>query len=119
MKEIHKALFEVQQKAQVVSKSGVNQHMKNSYSTISDVLASIKAEITKQKLLLTQKPSFKDGVVNLTTVITHIDSNESLTDEMHMPIGDKLTPQAFGSAITYARRYHLISLFCLASCLLI
>ncbi len=47
----------------------------------------------------------------LTTIIVHAESGEWMESSYVMPVAKQNDPQAMGSAITYARRYALASIF--------
>jgi len=83
---------------------------KYTYADIGSVLDTIKPVLTKHQLGVSQ-PVDQDGV---TTLIVH-DSGQWL---QFGPLSIKPTtntPQATGSAITYARRYALVAAFNLAT----
>lgn len=59
-------------------------------------------------LVLVQSPSSLDGEPALTTRLIHVETGEELSDTMPLMLA-KDDPQGQGSAITYARRYALMS----------
>jgi hypothetical protein len=69
----------------------------------------LQIHLAESGLAISQHPS---GDNNLTTLIMHADSGEYIesTYNIHPTKND---PQATGSAITYARRYALVSILCL------
>lgn len=108
MKEIAAALFKFQQEVGKVTKDANNPFFKSKYATLSNVLEVIKEPLEKAKLVVVQTPDYG----NLYTQIIHVDSGEFI--ESHYPLKPvKEDPQAMGSAITYARRYALVSMLCL------
>lgn len=106
---ISKALVAFHKEVPTITKTKVgkitSQRTNTSYSykyaDLSDVLAVVKGPLTKNGLTFTQ---FPDGE-ELTTQIMH-ESGEWMRSGYPMKAVQE-TPQAVGSAITYARRYAL------------
>lgn len=97
-----------------VVRGSVNPHFKNRYADLSAVSELIKPVLAKHGLAIIQSPGdIIEGKLTMNATLLH-ESGRTLYFEMQLPIGDKLTPQALGSAITYARRYQLKAIFCLA-----
>jgi hypothetical protein len=97
-------------------KSGVNPHFRMKYSTLKDILESIRPALHDNGFLILQEPTTirEEGVISvlLTTSIVH-KSGEYLQNIITLPTraGDV---QEFGSIVTYLRRYSLLSIFSLA-----
>lgn len=88
-----------------VEKDGLNPHFKNKYMVLEDVLIAVKRACSKSNFYFTQ-------VVNeglLITNLIHIPSGEKIESSMKLllPSNDM---QKYGSAITYARRYSLVTM---------
>jgi hypothetical protein len=101
-----KALAEIEGAA----KDKVNPHFKSKYADIASVIDAIKPVLAKYALGFTQhsQPS-EDGVI-VETVLHHA-SGESLSmGSLYVP-ANKRDAQGFGSALTYARRYALMTAF--------
>jgi len=108
MKEIAAALFKFQQEVGKVTKDATNPFFKSKYATLSNVLEVIKEPLDNAKLVVVQSPDY--GILN--TRVVHVDSGEFIESKYPLkPV--KEDPQAMGSAITYARRYALVSMLCL------
>ena len=106
IKEIAPALVKAQSLIASADKSGKNPHLKNNYATLGDVMDAIKPAMEANGLMFIQTPNpSDDGKLHLETIIIHT-SGEFISGVMVMPI-QKPDPQGFGSALTYARRYHL------------
>ena len=108
---IQSKLFEFRQQSVAVKKNAKNPFFKSNYADINSVIDSITPILDELGLVFTQCPDIKDGVEVLTTRVTiaedpkeYIESNVRLL----LPSADM---QKLGSAITYARRYALISMF--------
>ena len=84
------------------------------YADLPGVLDVVRPELAKHGLAVVQCPCELDGEAALTTVLAHGASGEWLETTIKLrPVqGD---PQSVGSALTYARRYALLSLFGIAA----
>jgi Zn-dependent oligopeptidase len=104
-----KALFEFQGKVTSVKKSATNPHFKKNYADLSAILEVINPIMQQCGLFVTQHPH-EDVLI---TTVYHAETGEFMQSEQVLRIKDASNPQAQGSAITYARRYALASIFCL------
>jgi hypothetical protein len=86
-----------------IKKDATNPHFKSTYASLPGVLDAIAGPLATAGLFVTQMPTGDGG---MTTRIIHAESGEFMEDTMVMKTAAG-TPQAFGSAITYARRYAL------------
>jgi hypothetical protein len=111
-KTIYLALLEAQKEIETIKKDATaGTSFKYNYATLGAVMEEIKEKLTKHGLFLSQ-PIKGDRVV---TTIYH-SSGESISDEGTQIICAKPNdPQAQGSAISYARRYGIMSLLCLSA----
>jgi hypothetical protein len=107
--KLAKALATFQVKVDKIKKDAKNPFFKSRYASLSNILDAIATPLEESGLAISQHPS---GDNNLTTLVMHADSGEYLesTYNIHPTKND---PQATGSAITYARRYALVSILCL------
>lgn len=81
------------------------------YADLAQCLKIIRPLLKKNGLSITQIPGFNDERVSLETVIMH-ESGEWIggTVEIPVTVGKGMIPaQAYGSTISYARRYALVS----------
>jgi len=81
------------------------------YADLSQCLKIIRPLLTKNGLAVTQIPGFNEDRVSLETIIMH-ESGEWIggTIEIPVTVGKGMIPaQAYGSTISYARRYALVS----------
>jgi hypothetical protein len=102
-----KAMFCFQTKVSAVKKSANNSHFKSKYADLSAILEVINPIMIECGLLVTQHPN-EDSLV---TTVYHADSGEWMQSEQVLRMKDLNNPQQQGSAITYARRYALASIF--------
>lgn len=89
------------------------------YASLANVIDGIREPLAKNGLSVAQFPVFSNesGYCNVTTVITH-NSGQLLSSTLTVPVvPNKLNNdiQAYGSAITYARRYALTAILNLAA----
>lgn len=90
--------------AKIPTKSGGSYAY--AYADLSSVWEAIRAALTENGIAVIQMPELTDaGLVNLTTMLTH-SSGQWVRSAIATRPSDT-TPQAIGSAITYARRYAL------------
>jgi len=105
-----KALFAALAKAQSemgsVFKDSTNPHFRSKYAGLPAVLNEIIPTLNRHDISFVQAPDFdlETGCVILRTALRHKDGAE-IVETTAAPIGKKLDPQAFGSAVTYLRRY--------------
>jgi hypothetical protein len=108
---IYAKLFAVQNEIPVIPKTATNPHFKSKYADLPTIMDIIGPILAKHKVLLLQ-PLYESeniDVLRISTQFIDIETGHSLTSITTVPIGTNKTPQAFGSAITYARRYALCS----------
>ena len=108
------ALAKAQAECQNVSMNKTNPHFKSRYADLSAVRDAIVPVFNKHGLSIIQAPT-TDGFsgFSLETRVMH-ESGEELVFNFPLP-SDVNKMQAVGSAISYARRYTLSALACIAS----
>lgn len=111
-KMLHQMLFELQGAIPVIPKTSTNPHFKSKYADLPTIMEIVMPIFNKLGLVLLQPihKSDQPNMLEIETIIIHANSGGMLSTTASIPIGNNLTPQAFGSAITYARRYVLCSL---------
>jgi hypothetical protein len=92
-----------------IQKDSVNPHFGNRYVSLQNLMGILLPILNANAIVLTQYPTSIDGKPALYTLLTHVPSGEQ-TGESMLLSPDKTGPQAQGSAITYARRYALMSI---------
>jgi len=107
-KEIIKALLKAQKEFPTVKKEDTNPFFKSSYAGLPSVLEVVLPILNKYELLVSQSPITEGDRIGVETTIYH-SSGESITSKFTVNLA-KNDPQGAGSAITYARRYALISI---------
>ena len=105
-KNISQALLKFQELVGSIAKDGKNPHFKSKYATLTALQEAIREPLQEAGLIVRQKPTAE----GLETVVCHAESGEC--DAFVTPIvSASNTAQAYGSGITYARRYALGAYF--------
>ena len=109
-KDVYEALFEIQKEGiEGVTKDAKNPHFKNTYISLGKLLEVVRPILTAKGLLLVQTPTSVGPVPALDTTLAHIESGSAISDSVPLML-EKDNPQGLGSAITYSRRYSLMSM---------
>src|SRR5688572_3655789 len=108
--KLHAALAEAFAEFEGATKGAVNPHFRSKYADLSSVIAAIKPARTNHGLVFTQATHDAQGGVCVETVIHHA-SGESLSCGSLFVPASKNDAQGFGSALTYCRRYSLMTAF--------
>lgn len=91
-----------------LKKSGKNPHLKNNYSTLADMLEACGSALTDNGLQIVQVGAMREGRHGLLTALYAADGSAI---ESFMVIDSKPgDAQAYGSWITYLRRYELAAM---------
>lgn len=100
------ALAKAQSEMGTVYKNAVNPHFRSKYAGLPAILNEIIPTLTRHGFAFLQLPDFDptDNTVSVVTILTH-EGGHVIEATTRAPIGKKLDPQAFGSAVTYLRRY--------------
>lgn len=108
-KTIHEAMLAAQMDFPLVKKTDKNPFFKSTYAGLPSVLEVVMPILHVHGLFIMQSPTSDDGRVGVKTSIIHAASGEAISGEFTMTLA-KNDPQGAGSAITYARRYALVSM---------
>ena len=111
--ELFAALSKAQGEIHDATKGAENPYFKSKYADLSAVRSVIQGPISRHGLGIIQRPTTVDGGVVVETMLTH-QSGQYISNKLFMPAG-KQDPHGLGSAITYARRYSIMSMLCLAA----
>ena len=86
----------------------VNPHFRSRYATLAAHISAVRAPLAAQGISVVQSTRIDvPGAVVVVTSLIH-SSGEWISSEIALPCG--ATPQTYGSALTYARRYALAAL---------
>jgi len=94
-----------------VKKTAKNPFFKSSYADLNGVMDSLAPALVECNLIYVQYANRYDGVDVLTTELVNVSKpDEKIISHTHLVI-PSADMQKLGGAITYARRYSLISMF--------
>lgn len=103
------SLSKAQGSLKAAVKDATNPHLKSKYANIASVWESCREALTANEIAVIQRPiPVEQAEVRIETVLIH-SSGEWISGTIRIP-AQQATPQGFGSAITYARRYALMAM---------
>ena len=111
MKKVLSKLAAISAAVGSVQKSSTNPYFNSKYIEINDLLEVLSKPLADNNLTILQPLSSVEGRPAIETLVIDNDSGETYSSTF--PITDLPDPQKMGSAITYSRRYALISLLSL------
>lgn len=118
MKNLYGALLKAQQEFSAVPKDGKNPHLNSRYATLGSVQETAFPTLHKHGLIVLQSVrtewAERGPVVYVGATLVHAESGESTAQELGL-IPVKLDPQGIGSAISYGRRYILLTMLGLSA----
>ena len=104
--KIASALVSAQKDFLSAKKTSDNPFFKSKYADLQSVISAVKESLNENGIAFIQSPTESEGdVLKLTTRLLH-ESGEWIEDTSVCPLV-KRDPQAFGSALSYLRRYSL------------
>jgi len=92
------------------TKSATNPHFKSKYADLGAVIDAIKPALIANDLFFTQASHVAEDGVCVETVIHHQGGETLSCGKLYVP-ANKRDAQGFGSALTYCRRYALMTAF--------
>lgn len=111
--EVYTKLIKAKAQFGKAIKNAKNPHFKNNYADLQSVLDAVTDALLANDLVVSQTGERSGDVFAIRTLV--FDSNGDSIDFGIMPVKTiKEDAQAFGSGLTYARRYALMSAFGLA-----
>ena len=114
MKEIISALVKAQTEMGNAKKSATNPFFKSKYSDLNSVREAVMPLLNENGIVVLQPMVTIDGFEYVKTVLLH-ESGESIESYTKILCKAQNDPQAYGSGVTYARRYGLQSLVCIGA----
>jgi hypothetical protein len=105
-------LLKIQQEIGAIKKDSVNPHFKNKYFDINTLLSEVKPVLNSNRVVLLQ--GLSHGInceMMLETKLIDVDSKDEIVSLC--PIPQCADAQKYGSAISYFRRYAIVSLLAL------
>lgn len=108
------ALAKAQGQMGKIGKDGKNGHFKSRYATLASVIEALKKPLSSHGLAFFQDCECTNsesggGIVIVTTVLALADTEEYISTSVKIPLV-KATAHGIGSAITYGKRYTLMSI---------
>lgn len=110
--ELNGALAKAQAAMKAAPFDKSNPHFKNKYASLASVIDTLRKPLSDSGLSYTQTTEIRDGGFVLVTTLRH-SSGQWIASEYPLPVAAK--PQELGSALTYARRYSLSAIACIAA----
>jgi len=110
---IAKALVTLQSEVRGLAKTGENDHFKNKYAPLDEVMDAALPLLSKNKLSLMQWPMTIGLDHYLHTILTH-ETGVSMQSDVKLLLV-KQDPQGLGSAITYTRRQTVMAILGLSA----
>jgi hypothetical protein len=108
---IYERLALVRKMVSGVKKTAKNPFFKSSYADLNGVMDTLAPALVECNLIYVQYANRHDGVDVLTTELVNISNPEDkIVSHTHLVI-PSADMQKLGGAITYARRYALVSMF--------
>lgn len=106
--KLAEALAKAQGEIRHAKEDAKNPHFNSTYASLAAVWDACREPLTKNGLAVAQIPEADGPKVTVTTMLLHT-SGESIKGALCVTARDP-SPQAIGSAITYARRYGLAAM---------
>lgn len=104
------AFVKAQAAIKYAAKDKNNPHFKSSYADLASVMEACREALTANEIAVIQRGApAGDGKLGLETILLH-SSGEWISGTGEVALGRGDGPQAYGSAITYARRYFLAAM---------
>ena len=110
MKDLYAAMAKAFPEIEGASKDKNNPHFKSKYADLGAVVEAIKPALTRHGLFFVQQTHEQEGGVCVETVVCHSSGESMPFGKLFVP-ASKQDAQGYGSALTYARRYSLMTAF--------
>ena len=104
---IYKKLLEFQKLGISIKKDKRNPHFKNEYASLNEVLDKVKEPLNQLGVVIFQEPQERGLETRL------VDTEDDTFVVSTVPFINATDMQKLGGAITYARRYALVSMLAL------
>jgi hypothetical protein len=105
---IAKAFVEAQKEFAPALKTSTNPHFRSKYVDLAGCVEAVIDALNNHGIALIQKTHDCENGVKVETIFMHESGDQISGGFIHVP-ADKHTPQGYGSALTYARRYSLMA----------
>ena len=108
-RSLYTALAKAQAEMGKALKDATNQYFENKYADLATVMEACLPALNANGIAVLQPTYDEDGHMYVKTVFVHGESGETVECRVPLIIGKK-DMQGYGSAVTYARRYGLMSM---------
>lgn len=108
LNEIGAALAKAQTEMSNPKFDKTNPHFRNKFASLAAVRDAVVPVLAKYGIACVQDLQNAEGGVACTTTLVHASGQSMTFGPLRMPVS-KADAQGFGSAATYARRYHLMA----------
>ena len=105
---IAKAFVEAQKEFEKTGLEGKNPHFRSNYARLDACVAAVKPALNKHGIALIQKTHECENGVKVETIFMH-ETGEQISGGLLYVPSEQQSPQKYGSALTYARRYSLLT----------
>src|SRR5678816_4406351 len=105
IKELAMALWKAQRKMKAAAKDSTNPHFRSEYADLGSVIEAVKEPLSSEGITFLQGIQDAPEGIAVETMLLHV-SGEWISSTLRLP-AVKQDAQAYGSAITYGRRYGL------------
>ena len=106
---LNEKLLAIQKQGVELQKSALNPHFKSKYIPLEEVIGKVVPLLNDAGIILQQSLGHWEGTPLLITSLIDSESDDRVETAAPL-ILEKQTPQAVGSAVTYYRRYSILSL---------
>lgn len=107
--KMQEKLLKIQKEVPAIKKDSQNPHFKNKYFDINTLLEVVLPILNKHEVVLTQGLTHIEGKIALATKLSCKEGEVAYV----VPLPECADAQKYGSAITYFRRYAIVSLLAL------
>lgn len=108
IKQIAAALVRAQQAFAPALKTSTNPHFRSKYADLASCVEAVIDALNANGIFLMQPTQESDNGVTVSTVFLHESGEQLSAGTLFVPAA-KQDAQGYGSALTYARRYSLMS----------
>jgi len=105
---ISAALVKAQTEFNKALKKSTNPHFRSKFADLASCVDAVKESLNNNGIFLTQKPINCENGVKIETLFIHSSGEKMNMGAFFVPAGKK-DAQGYGSALTYARRYSLMT----------
>ncbi len=114
---LHQRLIQFHEQVGTIRKTETNPHFRSKFADVNTILKVVMPVLTSVGVVVIQEPQMTEagGSYLVTSLVNADDRADSTTSKIPLMLKDKTNPQQLGSALTYARRYALVSMLLLES----